>query len=91
MNKDDRDLSRIIDLLGVEMTRDGKSITNSRWGGLVYHSDRQCNDCDTGKHFMCTYTKIDPNAPEKEYKIILLEEEGNNRFSGKPRTCFVRK
>lgn len=30
MNKDDRDLSRIIDLLGVEMTRDGKSSTNSR-------------------------------------------------------------
>lgn len=40
---------------------------------------------------MCTYTKIDPNAPEKEYKIILLEEEGNNRFSGKSRTCVVRK
>jgi hypothetical protein len=32
-------------------------------------------------HFMCAYTKIDPNDPEKVHTLILKEEE-SGKFSG---------
>lgn len=78
MDKDERDLARIVELLGLNVQHVGELKRRVHW--LSHEVPLIMNNPFVlGKYFVCQYTKIDPNNPEEVYTIA-LEEEGDGKF-----------